>query len=350
MARILYGISGEGSGHSSRAREIMNYLESNGHIIKAVSYGRGYGNLAPHFDVEKIHGLHFAYKNNEVRYLETAFSNLLSGRRMAGSIERVSNLADEFGPNIVFSDFEPVSCIVANIKKLPLISIDNQHRLNNTRIEYPKKYKKEALAAIAVTNLMIFGSKACLVTDFARPQVTSKKTFLFPPILRREVLEAETSEGDYILVYLTSQFSRLIEIFRGIRKKFVIYGFNRDEEEGNLVFKKAGQDNFLKDLAGCQGVVANAGFTLITEALYLGKPYLALPVGGQFEQVFNAYTLEKLGYGKYWDELDKERIESFLFNLGFYRENLASYHKEDNSKIFQKIDELIDTFALVEKS
>lgn len=80
---------------------------------------------------------------------------------------------------------------------------------------------------------------------------------------------------------------------------------------------------------------------MITEALYLGKPYLALPLKGQFEQILNAYYLEKLDYGKYWDEIDKEKIESFLYNIDLYRRNLKRYKKEDNSKIFKKIDELI---------
>jgi uncharacterized protein (TIGR00661 family) len=44
-------------------------------------------------------------------------------------------------------------------------------------------------------------------------------------------------------------------------------------------------------------VIANSGFSLICEALYLGKPYLAIPVRHQFEQVLNAYYVDKMGYG-----------------------------------------------------
>lgn len=114
-----------------------------------------------------------------------------------------------------------------------------------------------------------------------------------------------------------------------------------------LFSKKLIKKNFLKDLASCEGVIANAGFTLISESFYLHKPYLALPVTGQFEQILNAFQLETLGYGKYWDQLNKEKIESFLYNLGLYKKNLKKYKKEDNSKIFKKIDELIqkNTFS-----
>jgi len=59
---------------------------------------------------------------------------------------------------------------------------------------------------------------------------------------------------------------------------------------------------------------------LVTEALHLGKPYLAVPVSHQFEQIFNAYWLDKSNYGAYWEELNKERVDSFLYNLPHYRE------------------------------
>jgi hypothetical protein len=52
-----------------------------------------------------------------------------------------------------------------------------------------------------------------------------------------------------------------------------------------------------------------------------------------------------MGYGSYWDDLNKERVESFLFNLESYRENLAGYPRADNSAIFAKLDELIATAA-----
>jgi len=52
-----------------------------------------------------------------------------------------------------------------------------------------------------------------------------------------------------------------------------------------------------------------------------------------------------MGYGVWWDDLNKERIESFLFNLDEYREKLASYPAQDNSRIFTKLDELVAGFA-----
>lgn len=345
MAKILYGVAGEGSGHSSRAKEIINHLLENGHQVKIVSSDRGYVNLGKYFDVEKIFGLKFVFKNNRVQNIPTAVKNLFNSPDALKSIQKVLNIIDKEGIQMVFSDFEPISGVAANIRKLPLISIDNQHRIINAEVEYPKEYTKEAMAAKAVVNMVIFNSKACLVSTFFDAKTTNSKTFFFPPILREEVLKVSPQTKDYILVYISSKSETFLDVLKDIDKKFIIYGLDKEDQDGNVTFKKASQEEFLKDLANCDAVMANSGFTLITEALHLGKPYLAIPIKGQFEQVLNAYYLEKLGYGKYWDEINKEKIEAFLYNIEKYRNNLSGYKKENNSRIFRKINELVKEYS-----
>jgi len=168
MARILYGVAGEGSGHSSRAKEIINYLLKRGHEVKIVSYDRGFANLKKmmNFDVEEITGLGFAYRNNRVNYAETALKNFLMSPKLAESFYKTVKIFDKFKPHIIFSDFEPMTATVANLKKIPLISIDNQHRLTDAKTEYPKKYEMEAIAAKTVTKLMVQFAKAYLVITF----------------------------------------------------------------------------------------------------------------------------------------------------------------------------------------
>lgn len=344
MANILYGVAGEGSGHSSRAKEIIKHLEKEGHFVKVVSYDRGYKNLSPYFDVEEIFGLKFTLKDNQIQYVSTFVDNLIKLPEAAASVKKILKMIDDLKIQIVFSDFEPISCVAANIKKIPLISIDNQHQITNTEIDYPAKYKKDALAAKTVINLIVFNAKSYLVASFLKPKIIKPKTFLFPPILREEILQIKPRRDDYILVYLSFQHENTLALLKNIKKKFVVYGFDKEETERNMIFKKASQQSFLQDLAGCQAVIASAGFALMTEAFYLGKPYLALPVKKQFEQMLNAFYLDKLGYGKYYEKLDKNKIELFLSNLDKYGKKLKKYKKQDNSKILRRIDELIKKY------
>jgi uncharacterized protein (TIGR00661 family) len=341
MANILYGVNGQGSGHSSRAREILTHLEGVGHAVHVVSFDRGLKNLADDFDVTEIFGMRLTTVDNQVRYRKTVLTNLLSVPRAAASVRKLNHLAGNWNIQAVITDFEPLACHTGHKLGLPVLSIDNQHCLTYGDISYPEKYKKAAAAAKMVTRIMTPKADAYFVTSFFEVKPKNKKTFFFPPILRKAVLECKPSEGQDVLVYVTSPTPELISILKGIRQTFICYGFNREGREGNVWFKKANNEGFLIDLSRARAVLANSGFSLISEALQLGKPYLAWPVKNQFEQIFNAYYIDKLNYGKYWDELSKEKIESFLFNLDFFRKNLDSYPRDDNSALFKKIDEFL---------
>ena len=79
----------------------------------------------------------------------------------------------------------------------------------------------------------------------------------------------------------------------------------------------------------------------MTEALHYGKPYLALPMGGQFEQELNGLLLTRCGYGKRAHAPDVDTIGEFLYRLPEYRSCLATYTSSDNSAITGKLDELL---------
>lgn len=341
MANILYGVNGEGSGHSSRAREVIRHLQRQGHRVHVLSFDRGLRNLKDEFEVTEIYGLRFAYVENQVRYRKTVLKNLLSAPRAARSFREIQRRAKEWEIGLVVTDFEPLSSRVGHRLKLPIISIDNQHCLTHAVVDYPKRYRKEAATAKLVTRLMVPHADVCFFTSFFDAPLKKRTGVLVPPILRDEVLKAEPTVQDHVVVYLTSPSREMIEVLRRVRQRFLCYGFDREGEEGNLLFKRPSQETFLADLVSCRAVVANSGFSLISEALYLGKPYLACPVKRQFEQIFNAYWIDKMGYGAYWDEVHKERVESFLFNLDYYRENLGRCARRDNSFLFDEIDRFI---------
>ena len=88
--------------------------------------------------------------------------------------------------------------------RLPIISIDNQHCLTNAVVSYPKQYRRDAAAAKLVTKLMTPRANAYLVISFFTAPIRKRNTFLFPPLLRQEILDAKPTQGDHVLVYVTS--------------------------------------------------------------------------------------------------------------------------------------------------
>lgn len=337
--RILYGVSGEGFGHSSRAKEIISYLEKQGHIVKILTYGQAYKILKKEFDITKIKGMHLFFKKNKIDTIETFKYNFKNFPKNFTNIKKFHKIIQDFKPDLCITDMEPFTAILSFWYKLPLISIDNQHRLTHTKIKIPLKYKKDFLIAKEVTRNFVRKANAFIILSFIKSKPKKENAFVVPPVLRKEVTKLKPKKGKHILVYLTKKDKRLLNILKTFNEKFIVYGFNKNSSSGNLKFKKAGP-HFIKDLAKAKAVIATAGFTLMSEALFLKKPYFAIPLQGQFEQTLNALILKESKLGEYSEIPKKEELNNFLENLNKYEKNLKKY-KSNHSEIFKVLDKTL---------
>ena len=344
---ILYGVSGQGFGHATRSKEVIDHLEEKGHTVHIIGYGQSYNFLKKYFNVKKIRGPHLIYKNNQMKFTRTAAFIVKHLPGMIFDAKKVGLLVKKYKIGLIITDFEPMTAFVARKYDIPLISIDNQHQISSTKVKYPVKYKKDALLVSSITKFMIHGTISNIVTSFFYSKPKNKKTFVFPPIVRQEVLNLEPEYKDYILVYQTSAFTKLVDILKKIDAKFIVYGFDKEIKKGNVQFKKVSTDGFLNDLKDCSAVIGNAGLSLISESLYLKKPFCAFPVKRQFEQVLSGIKLEELGYGQTHTKVTIETLEEFIKNIPTYKKNLKSYRGVGNSDIFKKLDSLV---AIYEKN
>ena len=343
MSRIVYGVSGEGSGHTSRALAVIPHLVEQGHEVKVVGYDRSYRDLKDRFDVFETEGLTIGQADNAVSVKKTIAENLARlPRGHRKSVELKKALFKEFRPEVVITDFEPMTAYLANYFDVPLITLDNQHRMRYMGLEIPSRLGPGMSLTRAIIRAMIPKPDVSLVTTFHFSRVTNDRTFCFPPLIREQVREADVQRRDHIIVYFTKQYDRFVNRLREFdRERFLVYGQEKEGAEGNIVFKAFSREGFVEDLASCRAVLASAGFTLITEALYLRKPYLALPTKGQFEQELNAVMLDKQGYGKGCFRVLPETVGDFLYRIPQYEQNLASYSGSDGSEIKAKLDELL---------
>jgi uncharacterized protein (TIGR00661 family) len=65
-------------------------------------------------------------------------------------------------------------------------------------------------------------------------------------------------------------------------------------------------------LKNCNGVISNAGFELLSEALYLGRKFLIKPLAGQMEQASNAFVISELKLGLIMKKLNPDDVQQFL--------------------------------------
>ena len=335
--KILYGVCGEGFGHSSRALTLGNYLEKKGHRIIFITYGQAYKVLRKKFKCIKVKGLELIFEKSVLKKGKTIKYNLDNFPKNLKNLKKFHKLMLDFDPDVCISDMEPIVPILRYWYKKLLICFDNQHRLTNLKINIPKKDYQDYLIAREVTNNFVRRADYFIITSFSKEKIKTKNTYLISPIIRDSVKKIKPKEGKKILVYLTKKDKKIIKILKNFDENFVVYGYNKNKKIKNLKFRT--RDYFLKDLANCKAVIATAGFTLMSEAIYLKKPYFALPLKGQFEQTLNALFLKRADFGDYADELEEKDISHFLYNLEKYKHNLKNNknNKGDLFNIFNKV-------------
>jgi uncharacterized protein (TIGR00661 family) len=134
-------------------------------------------------------------------------------------------------------------------------------------------------------------------------------------LLRPEVLAAAPEDGDHVVAYLRrfappSTLDALARCGREVR----VYGLGRRPPRGRLRFFDIDLLGFVEDLSSSCALVSTAGNQLVGEALFLGKPVLAMPESNNFEQYINAHFLEQSGAGELceMEDLTAECIRGFL--------------------------------------
>lgn len=343
---ILYGVVGEGMGHATRSSVVIGHLLARGHKVKVVASGRAHRFLSERYaDVDRIHGLHIVYASNEVQRRETVISNLLQlPENLATNVAAYLELVGEFEPQLVISDFDSFAWLYAQNHGLPILSIDNMQIINRCRhADLPPAHMNDFRMTKALVKAKLPGCAHYFITTFFYPPVRKRRTTLVPSILRPQILAAKPEDGDHILVYQTSpSMSTLIPALQAMKQhRFKVYGMNRSEDLGNVSLHTFSEAGFIADLASCNAVIANGGFTLMSEAVYLHKPVLSVPVGKQFEQVLNGHYLYKLEYGESWDTLEPDIIAHFLDNVPHYRSKLADVHQDGNQALTDALDDAL---------
>jgi uncharacterized protein (TIGR00661 family) len=353
--KILYGVVGEGMGHAMRSRVILEHLISQEHEVEIMASGRAVDFLAKRFQgVNRIHGLHMIYEENRVRPMQTLWSNVLTGATgLPKNIAAYFDLITSFRPQAVISDFESWTYLYAKTHRLPILSIDNMQIINRCRL--PAEVIAGHQADFQLTKAFIKSKlpfcDEYFITTFFRPEIRKERTRLFPPILRPEILAAKPTKGEHVLVYTTGEGNATIaSTLQASGLQCRIYGMRRNLEkevvEGTLRYQPFSEDKFIADLASARAVIAGGGFTLMSEAVYLHKPMLAVPLARQFEQVLNARYLELEGYGRHAASLDDaQTINDFLANLPKYEAKLATYQQNGNEEIMRALDEWLDQAA-----
>jgi len=351
MAKIIYAVAGEGFGHSSRSHLIGQRLIDAGHDVMFVGSKKSLLYLKQYFgppkaEAKEIFGLSFAYVGGRIDKSETLKRNLLKLPEADRQNEELFKKHFEpFEPDLVISDFEPFSAWWAWRNKVPFVSIDHEHMLTLCKLEHQTRNWFSRITASVVTECHYVGAVAYIIVNFFKAPLRIDSAILAPPIVRPIVATLQSSKGRHILIYSTTgkgqdELQQVLHKFS--QHKFYVYGFNKSAEYENCIFKKRSTEGFLADMTSAQGVIASAGFSLISECMYLKKKMLLLPIAGQYEQIINAHYVQKLGLGISSEKLNEATLARFLEELDKPMPTGERILWPDNDKFFQILQTVLN--------
>ncbi|WP_281980431.1 glycosyltransferase family protein [Tenacibaculum mesophilum] len=281
--KILYAFQGTGNGHASRALEIIPHLQRRGDVDILVS-GSQYEIGLP-FDIKyKLHGLGFVFgKKGGIDLINT-----LKDLNLKKVYKEIKTLpVKEY--DLIINDFEPISAWACLFRNVPIISLSNQNALLNEKNSAFKRFRLERL---------IIKYYAPAKNKFGFHFKThSSSTFL--PIIRKEIRYRNITNKGHYTVYLPSYSDeKIIKVLSSIKDiKWQVFSKKTKEHQffHNITILPINDDAFIRSMASAKGIICGAGFATPTEALYLRKKLLVIPMKNQYEQQCNAVTLKEMG-------------------------------------------------------
>ncbi|MFY7944561.1 MAG: glycosyltransferase family protein [Crocinitomicaceae bacterium] len=281
--RVLYGIQGTGNGHISRAEEIIPILKKMANVDVLISGNQSQVQSA--FDVN--------YRKNGLTFLSSRdgkvdlYRTIINSKPIRLIKEIKSFEAHKY--DLVISDFEPVSAWSALVNGIPCVELSHQAAVLNQNAPQPElndRISKYILTHYCPTKLKY---------GFHFQSYSDK---IFTPVIRNQVRQLEPKNKDYFTVYLPAYHDDVLwqildqfDVEWHVFSKFTKQAYRLN----NIYFNPIDHSKFKASLENCQGVICGAGFELPSEALFLKKKLLVVPMLGQYEQACNAESLRKMG-------------------------------------------------------
>lgn len=280
--KILYGIQSTGNGHLTRSLKIINKLESLGYKVDILLSGKNYNLEIPFHVKYRFKGFtFFTTKDSGIDYFKTLFSfNIID------FIKNIRLNLKEYDK--VISDFEPITAWACKLQGKSCYGISNQYSFRS------KKTPREGKDLLGESILKWL---APVETPIGL-HYKQYDNFIYKPIINDEIINLKPVDAGHYTVYLPSYgLINTIEELTSYNNKFHI--FHSDIKTvyrfKNCIIYPIDKISFVDSFRNSHGIITNAGFQTSSEALYMGKKLMVIPVKGQYEQECNAKALSDIG-------------------------------------------------------
>ncbi len=282
--KIFYAVQATGNGHISRAMELLPHLQSYGTVDIFLSGANS----------SLVLDAPIKYRSNGLSLFYNCTGGLDYWKMMKGyqpfKLKReIQDLPVE-KYDLVINDFEYITAAACIKKKITSVQFGHQGSFQSNKT--PRPENKSTVGEWVLKNY----AKA---THHIGLHFEKYDEFIFHPVIKKEILDSEPTDKNYITVYLPSycepQLEELFHPFKDFNFQIFSKETPQEKKSGNILFLPVNSGLFNQSLVHCTGIITGGGFETPAEAIHLGKKIISIPIRGQYEQVCNAAALERLG-------------------------------------------------------
>lgn len=282
--KIFYAVQATGNGHISRAMELLPHLQQYGSVDIFLSGNNS--NLTLDAPIKyRSKGLSLYYNCNG----GLDFWKVFRGYEPFRLKQEIKDLPVE-KYDLIINDFDYITASACAKKKIP--SVNFGHQASFQSVHTPRPSAKSTAGEWILKNYAKAGRYIGL-------HFKAYDDFIFTPVIKKEILDAEPTDGNYVTVYLPSyceqQLITIFQVFPDIRFEIFCSPTTQPKKQGNITLLPVDKALFNQSFIHCSGIITGGGFETPAEALHLGKKIITIPIRSQYEQQCNAAALKQLG-------------------------------------------------------
>lgn len=327
--KFVFIVQGEGRGHLTQALTLEERLRSEGHEVVEVLVGKSRYRKLPDFFLRQLKAPLSRFEspnfmptpaNRKNNITGSVFYNLLRLPAFVCSVFFLRRHIKASNADVVVNFYELLTGMTYLFLRpgVRQVCIGHQYLFLHKDFVFPKANPIELALLRLFTRLTSIGADERLALSFSRMDNDEKRHIrVVPPLLRKEVMAQEPTQGDYIHGYMVnSGFASQVTEWHERRRSVPLHFFYDKknitdvvEVDSTLHYHPLDDQAFLAQMAGCRAYASTAGFESICEAMYMGKPVLMVPA--HIEQECNAFDAMRAGVGVISKDFSLDRLLQF---------------------------------------
>ena len=284
--KIFYAVQATGNGHISRAMQITPWLQKMGEVDIFLSGSNS--SLKCTLPI-KYRSRGISLYNTDEGGLD--YLRIIKSNSYIRACREARDLPIE-KYDVVINDFEPITSKACKLKNKKSIQFSHQ-------ASFRSQFTPRPLHTDLIGEWIF--KQYSVSTKYIGLHFKSYDDFILPPIIKEDILNAVPNDRGHISVYLFSYgipfFEKYLKRLPDVRFECFVPDLpeNKTYQSGNISFQPIDQHLFNRSLIDCHGIITGGGFETPSEALYLKKKLMVIPVHQHYEQNCNVVALNKLG-------------------------------------------------------